>query len=74
MDGSATAKGKSKTISKGTGDFAKGGNSKMLPNQAAGPQTPGQSASKRSGDGGKFAKGGNTKMFGNQSAKPAKAR
>lgn len=61
---------KSKVIKTSKGDFAKGGNTKMLPMKGAGPQKPGQTA-QAGGGGGKFAKGGNGKMFGKQSAKPA---
>ncbi len=44
--------------------FPKGGSGKMFDKQHAGPQTPGQTAQTKSGDGGKFASGGSKKMYG----------
>lgn len=54
--------------------FVKGGSGKMAGKQHAGPQTPGQSATKAKGSGGKFAAGGSGKMFGKQTAGPARAK
>lgn len=64
---------KSKEISSKSASFAKGGSTKMHGKQHAGPQTPGQTATKSGPSAGKFAKGGSTKMFGKQSASPRRS-
>lgn len=64
---------KGKVVKTSSPTFAKGGSTKMFGKQAAGPQTPGQSAQKDSSDGGRIAKGGKTKMFGKQSVMTAPA-
>lgn len=55
--------------------FAKGGNTPMFGEQAAGEQKPGGTAHNVSGGapGAEFAKGGSGKMFGFQGAVPATA-
>ena len=64
---------KSKTISTGSKQFAKGGSNKMFGKQHVGQQTPGQTSTKPSSNP-KWAMGGKTKMFGKQCASPAKPR
>lgn len=54
--------------------FAKGGNTKMFGEQAAGPQKEATTAHDVSGGapGAEFAKGGSSKMFGFQGSVPAR--
>jgi hypothetical protein len=56
-------------------EFAKGGDTKMFGEQAAGPQKEGTTAHDVSGGapGADFAKGGSGKMFGFSGALPARA-
>lgn len=56
-------------------DFAKGGNTPMFGEQAAGPQKPGTTAHdiKGGAPGADFAKGGSGKMFGFTGSQPAQA-
>lgn len=56
-------------------EFAKGGNTPMFGEQAAGPQRPGGTAHNVSGGapGADFAKGGAGKMFGFTGSMPAQA-
>ena len=55
-------------------EFAKGGNTHMFGEQAAGEQKPGETEkSETSAPGDKFASGGKTKMFGFAGAEPARA-
>lgn len=61
---------KGKMTSSKPAAFAKGGSTKMLGKQSAGPKTAGQTGKAQSGNGGKWAKGGSGHMFGKQSASP----
>jgi hypothetical protein len=53
--------------------FAKGGNTKMFPQQYAAEQEEGETGHDTSGSGGKFATGGSGKMFGFTGSQPAKS-
>ncbi len=55
--------------------FAKGGNTPMFGEQAAGEQKPGETSHDVAGGapGAKFASGGSTKMFGYSGSQPAQA-
>lgn len=63
----------SKVTKSSSSPFVKGGSTKMFGKQHAGPQTPGQAATKAKGSGGKFPMGGKTKMFGKQTAAKVRA-
>ncbi len=56
-------------------EFAKGGNTKMFGEQAAGSQKPGETSHDVGGGtpGAKFAAGGKGKMFGFKGSEPAKS-
>jgi hypothetical protein len=62
----------SKTKSKSSPTFARGGSGHMVGQQHAGPQKPGTTATDASGSGGKFASGGRGHMVSKQEASPAK--
>jgi hypothetical protein len=55
-------------------EFAKGGNTPMFGQQAAGPDKPGNTGKDTSGaPGAKYAEGGKGKMFGFTPSQPAKS-
>lgn len=65
----------SKEKSEHNADFAKGGNTPMFSEQAAGPQKPGTTAHdiKGGAPGADFAKGGSGRMFSYAGSQPAQA-